>query len=63
MYNWRSAALGAIILDEPVIGHNAKHWLAYSASYGGDGLATNRTAELFVSLVDNSKRLDGEEER
>ena len=38
---------------------NAKHWLAYSASYGAAGVATNRTAELFVNLVDNSRRLDG----
>ena len=40
-------------------GSNGKHWLAYSASYGAAGFATNRTAELFVSLVDNTERLDG----
>ena len=41
-------------------GHgNAKLWLSYSASYDeSTGLATNRTAELFVNPADNRDALD-----
>ena len=55
VYNWRNDVRGAIIPDEPALAGNARHWMAYSASYDDTtGVATNRTAELFVSLVDNT---------
>jgi peptidyl-prolyl cis-trans isomerase A (cyclophilin A) len=62
VYDWRNDVPGAILPDDPV--HragpgNAKGWMSYSASYdAATGLATNRTAELFVNLVDNRDRLD-----
>lgn len=70
VYDWRNDVPGSVIPDEsPVLrpsggpggvgpGSNGRHWLAYSASYSPAGVATNRTAELFVSLVDNTARLD-----
>ena len=62
VYDWRNDVPGAILPDDlptPAGPGNAKHWMSYSASYdAATGLATNRTAELFVNLVDNRDRLD-----
>ena len=62
VYDWRKNSPGAILPDEPAHASssgNAKHWISYSASYdAATGAATNRTAELFINLVDNGHRLD-----
>jgi len=57
-------ASGAILPDEtpyPGKGDNTKHWMAYGAKQlsVGSSVSTNRTAELFVSLADNTERLAG----
>ena len=66
-YDWRENAANAVLPEEEPLdasiaasGHgNAKLWLSYSASYDeSTGLATNRTAELFVNLADNRDALD-----
>lgn len=62
VYDWRRNSPGAILPDEPnhaSSSGNAKHWISYSASYdAATGRATNRTAELFINLADNTDRLD-----
>ena len=62
VYDWRKNSPGAILPDEPTHASssgNAKHWISYSASYDSiTGMATNRTAELFINLADNRDRLD-----
>ncbi|GMI23700.1 hypothetical protein TeGR_g8194, partial [Tetraparma gracilis] len=48
---------GAVIPDDPVLKgtSNKKGWMAFSAEYGEDGVATNRTSELFINLNDNTQ--------
>ena len=62
IYDWRNDSPGAVIPDETKHASsmgNAKHWISYSASYDpASGMATNRTAELFINLADNTERLD-----
>lgn len=67
VYDWRNNVSGAVLPDEtpwPVEGDNTKHWMAFGARtsdhhHSSGGASTNRTGELFVSLVDNSERLRG----
>ena len=66
VYDYRANHPGAILEDEPAIvppdgPGNDKLWLAYSAAYderASPPRAVNRTAELFVNLVDNRAGLD-----
>jgi cyclophilin family peptidyl-prolyl cis-trans isomerase len=66
VYDYRANHPGAILEDDPAIvppdgPGNDKLWLAYSAAYderASPPRAVNRTAELFVNLVDNRAGLD-----
>ena len=68
VYDSRNDVPGAILPHEiPHFekGTNTKHWMAYganaspSSSSSSSASTINRTSELFVSLVDNTKRLKG----
>eukprot|EP00949_MAST-11_sp_MAST-11-sp1_P004355 g4355.t1 len=54
VYNYRNEIPGAILRPEPVIAHNVRGAVAFSAAPH----ALNRTAELYINLVDNSRVLD-----
>jgi cyclophilin family peptidyl-prolyl cis-trans isomerase len=66
VYDHRENHPGAILEDEPAIINpdgpgNDKLWLSYSSAYDdtkSPPRAVNRTAELFVNLVDNREKLD-----
>jgi len=66
VYDYRENHPGAILEDEPAIINpdgpgNDKLWLSYSSAYDdtkSPPRAVNRTAELFVNLVDNREKLD-----
>jgi peptidyl-prolyl cis-trans isomerase A (cyclophilin A) len=66
VYDYRENHPGAILEDEPAIINpdgpgNDKLWLSYSSAYDdtkSPPRAVNRTAELFVNLVDNRETLD-----
>lgn len=65
VFDWRNDVPGSILPDEqpnPDGPGNDKLWVSYSSSYDtatNPPTATNRTAELFLNLVDNKAKLDG----
>ena len=65
VFDWRNDVSGSILPDEqpnPDGPGNDKLWVSYSSSYDtatNPPTATNRTAELFLNLVDNKAKLDG----
>jgi hypothetical protein len=61
VYNWRNDVRGAIIPDEPALAGNARHWMAYSASYDdttGRGLHSFRFQLNFSSSVHRVTQLN-----
>ena len=64
IYDWRTDTQDGILADEtphPNAPGNDKLWVSYSSAYDESvdpPSATNRTAELFINLVDNKSSLD-----
>jgi len=64
VYDWRRGVSSAIVPDEtphPRGPGNDKLWVSFSSRYDDTATpprAANRTAELFINLVDNRERLD-----